>query len=134
MIAVIFEVRPHDHEKVTYLQAAERLRPLLDQVDGFISIERFESLTSPGKILSLSYWRDEEAVRQWRNKEEHRKVQTAGRDFIFAAYRLCVAHVLRTYDMHDRAQAPMDSRAAHGPESIQSGDGQEAPGPFIATG
>lgn len=113
MIAVIFEVQPHAHRKADYLQAAEKLRPLLDEVDGFISIERFESLASPGKILSLSYWRDEEAVRKWRNNEEHRQVQAAGRDFIFAAYCLRIAHVLRAYDMHDRAQAPLDSRAAH---------------------
>ncbi|MDW2982290.1 MAG: antibiotic biosynthesis monooxygenase [Rhodanobacter sp.] len=129
MIAVIFEVRPHDHRKAAYLQAAERLRPLLDQVDGFISIERFESLASPGKILSLSFWRDEEAVRQWRNNDEHRQVQKAGRDSIFAAYHLTVAEVCRTYDMHDRAQAPEDSRAAHDDASRRSADPQAAPGP-----
>jgi len=129
MIAVIFEVRPHDHWKAAYLQAAERLRPLLDQVDGFISIERFESLASPGKILSLSFWRDEEAVRQWRNNDEHRQVQKAGRDSIFAAYHLTVAEVCRTYDMHDRAQAPEDSRAAHDDASRRSADPQAAPGP-----
>jgi len=128
MIAVIFEVRPHDQRKVAYLQAAERLRPLLDQVDGFISIERFESLASPGKILSLSFWRDEEAVRQWRNNEEHRQAQTAGRDLIFATYRLAVANVLRTYDMHDRAQAPEDSRAAHDHASRRSADPKGVPG------
>jgi heme-degrading monooxygenase HmoA len=132
MIAVIFEVQPHDHRKAAYLQAAERLRPLLDQVDGFISIERFESLASPGEILSLSYWRDEEAVRQWRNNDEHRQVQTAGRDSIFATYRLTVAHVLRAYGMHDRAQAPDDSRAAHGQASARAGDDPNAmPGSLI---
>ena len=115
MIAVIFEVRPHGQQKSAYLHAAERLHPLLEQVDGFISIERFESLASPGKILSLSYWRDEAAVRQWRNNEEHRDIQAAGRDFIFADYRLTVAQVLRAYGMRDRAQAPSDSRAAHDP-------------------
>jgi heme-degrading monooxygenase HmoA len=127
MIAVIFEVRPHDERKAAYLQAAQRLRPLLDQVDGFISIERFESLASPGKILSLSFWRDEEAVRQWRNNEEHRQVQTAGRDVIFATYRLAVADVLRTYDMHDRAQAPEDSRKAHDHASRRPGASKAVP-------
>ena len=128
MIAVIFEVRPHEHRKAAYLQAAERLRPLLEQVDGFISIERFESLASPGAILSLSFWRDEEAVHQWRNNDEHRQVQAAGRDFIFATYRLTVADVSRTYDMHDRAQAPEDSRAAHGHASRRSGGPKAVPG------
>jgi heme-degrading monooxygenase HmoA len=89
------------------------LRPLLAQIDGFLSIERFESLTEPGKILSLSFWRDEDAVRQWRNVDEHRRVQGAGRKTIFADYRLRVAQVLRDYGLHDRAGAPVDSRIAH---------------------
>lgn len=114
MIAVIFEAQPQPGKKDAYLDAAARLRPLLEKMDGFVSIERFESLTQPGKILSLSYWRDEEAVSQWRNVEEHRRVQDAGRKSIFADYRLRVAQVLRDYGLNDRAQAPEDSRAAHG--------------------
>ena len=114
MIAVIFEAEPHSDQKGAYLRAAEQLRPLLAKVDGFLSIERFESLTHPGMILSLSFWRDEEAVRQWRNVEEHRGIQGAGRNAIFAGYRLRVAHVVRDYGLHDRAEAPEDSRAAHG--------------------
>jgi len=114
MIAVIFEVQPHAGRRGAYLDAAERLRPLLERIDGFVSIERFESLTQPGKILSLSYWRDEQAVRKWRNVEEHRRTQSAGREFIFADYRLRVAQVLRDYGLNDRAQAPDDSRAALG--------------------
>ena len=114
MIAVIFEAQPHPDRKNAYLDAAESLRPLLTQIDGFVSIERFESLTHPGKILSLSYWRDEEAVRQRRNVEEHRRIQSAGRRTIFADYRLRVAQVIRDYGMNDRAEAPDDSRKAHG--------------------
>ena len=113
MIAVIFEVKPNADRKDAYLAAAGELRPLLDGIDGFISIERFESLTEPGKILSLSLWRDEEAVKQWRNLPEHRRVQEKGRRSIFADYRLRVASVLRDYGMTDREQAPADSRAAH---------------------
>jgi len=114
MIAVIFEAQPQPGRKSAYLDAAASLRPLLEKMDGFISIERFESLAQPGKILSLSYWRDEEAVRQWRNVEQHRRIQGAGRNSIFADYRLRVAQVLRDYGLHDRAQAPEDSRTAHG--------------------
>ena len=114
MIAVIFESRPKAGQKEAYLNAAAHLRPLLAGIEGFISIERFESLTEPGKILSLSYWRDEDAVRQWRNVEEHRRVQAAGRAAIFADYRLRVAHVLRDYGIDDRTQVPDDSRIAHG--------------------
>lgn len=114
MIAVIFEARVHDGQKDAYLNAAAALRPLLADIEGFISIERFESLTHPGKILSLSYWRDEEAVRQWRNVEAHRGIQEAGRASIFADYQLRIATVIRDYGMHDRAQAPEDSRKAHG--------------------
>jgi heme-degrading monooxygenase HmoA len=113
MIAVIFEVEPHPDKKSGYLDAAARLRPLLDDVDGFVSIERFESLTQPGKILSLSIWRDEEAVRQWRNVEAHRQVQRAGRQSIFKDYRLRVAHVVRDYGMQARAEAPDDSHQVH---------------------
>ena len=114
MIAVIFEAQPRPGQKQSYLDAAAALRPLLSEIDGFISIERFESLTSPGKILSLSYWRDEEAVRTWRNLESHRRVQSAGREVILADYRLRVAQVIRDYGLMDRAEAPADSRVAHG--------------------
>ena len=114
MIAVIFEVIPADGRLEDYLSAAERLKPLLQQVDGFISIERFESLSEPGKVLSLSFWKDEAAVTRWRNLEAHRAVQGAGRAGIFADYRLRVAEVLRDYGLSDRAQAPADSRDAHG--------------------
>ena len=113
MIAVIFEVQPKPDRRNQYLDAAARLKPLLEAIDGFVSVERFESLTTPGKILSLSVWRDEEAVRRWRNLEEHRRVQTAGRQSIFADYRLRVASVIRDYGMNEREQAPDDSRHAH---------------------
>ncbi|HTS23286.1 MAG TPA: antibiotic biosynthesis monooxygenase [Casimicrobiaceae bacterium] len=113
MIAVIFEVQPHPDQRGTYLDAAARLKPLLEGIDGFVSVERFESLTTPGKILSLSIWRDEAAVRQWRNLDEHRRVQEAGRRSIFADYRLRVASVVRDYGMNERAQAPDDSRRVH---------------------
>jgi len=113
MIAVIFEAQPRPGQTDAYLNAAAHLRPMLAEIDGFISIERFESLTQPGKILSLSYWRDEEAVRQWRNVEAHRRIQAAGRESIFADYRLRVAEVIRDYGIDDRAEAPEDSRRVH---------------------
>jgi len=114
MIAVIFEVLPHPHTKQTYLDMAASLRPLLDHIDGFLSIERFQSLTDPGKLLSLSFWRDEEAVAQWRRTEEHRSAQASGRSGIFRNYRLRIAAVVRDYGLHDRDQAPADSRCVHG--------------------
>lgn len=114
MIAVIFEVVPADGQRDAYLAAAASLREQLATIDGFLSIERFESLAQPGKLLSLSFWRDEEAVRQWRNLEQHRQVQRAGRERVFADYRLRVATVLRDYGMGDRDQAPPDSRTIHG--------------------
>jgi heme-degrading monooxygenase HmoA len=112
MIAVIFEGIAQDDRKQAYLDTAARLRPLLEHIDGFVSIERFQSLTTPGKVLSLSFWRDEQAVRQWRNLAQHREAQRAGRQSIFQEYRLRVAHVLRDYGMNDRAQAPEDSQNA----------------------
>jgi len=114
MIAVIFEAQPHDDQQQAYLSIAATLRPELETIDGFISIERFESLSQPGKILSLSFWRDEAAVQAWRNQEAHREVQAAGRAGIFATYRLRVAQVLRDYGMDERAEAPADSRRVHG--------------------
>ncbi len=113
MIAVIFEVRPADGRKDSYLEHAKRLRDELEQIDGFISVERFQSLTDPDKLLSLSFFRDEDAVIRWRNHERHRATQSAGRSGIFADYRLRVAHVLRDYGLNEREQAPADSRAAH---------------------
>jgi heme-degrading monooxygenase HmoA len=114
MIAVIFEVRPKPEHKQQYLDLAAALRPQLDRIDGFISIERFQSLTEPGKILSLSFFRDEAAIEAWRNLEAHRSAQAKGRAEVFADYRLRIAGVIRDYGMSDRAQAPSDSRARHG--------------------
>lgn len=114
MIAVIFEVWPRDGRQQDYLAMAAQLRPLLEQIDGFISIERFQSLTDPGKLLSLSFFRDEAAILQWRNLEAHRAAQEAGRGGVFEDYRLRIAGVLRDYGLREREQAPEDSRARHG--------------------
>ena len=113
MIAVIFEVWPAEGERHRYLDIAAALRPQLEAVDGFISIERFESLATPGKLLSLSVFRDEAAVAAWRGLEAHRQAQALGRGGVFADYRLRVAHVLRDYGMGPRDEAPEDSRAVH---------------------
>ena len=113
MIAVIFEVWPKAEHRQEYLDIAAELRPILEKIDGFISIERFESLTEKGKILSLSFFRDEAAVEAWRNIPQHRRGQAKGRAKIFADYRLRIAGVIRDYGMNERAQAPTDSRAVH---------------------
>lgn len=114
MIAVIFEVWPKEGRREGYLDMAAGLRPLLEEMDGFISVERFESLTEPGKMLSLSFWRDEEAVAAWRAVNAHRKAQSRGRAQMFGDYRLRVAGVIRDYGMTDRDAAPADNRAVHG--------------------
>jgi len=114
VIAIIFEFTPAEGRKQEYLDLAAALRAELDRADGFISIERFESLTTPGRFVSLSYWRDEEAVRRWRNVQLHRQAQAKGRAGLFTGYRLRVAQVLRDYGMEERAQAPRDSVALHG--------------------
>ncbi|KAB2919133.1 MAG: antibiotic biosynthesis monooxygenase [Hyphomicrobiaceae bacterium] len=116
MIAVIFEVWPADGRRDSYLDYAARLRPELEKIEGFISVERFQSLTDPDKMLSLSMWRDEEAVANWRRHTQHRAVQSAGRSGVFRDYRLRVATVVRDYGMTERRdQAPADSQAAHKP-------------------
>lgn len=114
MIAVIFEVWPaNDDRREQYLDIAASLRADLSQIDGFISIERFQSLVEPQKLLSLSFWRDEEAVKRWRNLPTHRIAQTKGRGGVFENYRLRVANVLRDYGLDDREAVPDDSRDAH---------------------
>ena len=113
MIAVIFEVRPADGRTEAYLDLAAKLRDELVQMDGFISVERFQSLTDPAKLLSLSFWRDEQAVAAWRNHARHRATQAAGRGGVFAEYRLRVAAVLRDYGLTDRDEAPADSKEFH---------------------
>lgn len=113
MIAVIFEVTPAPGRKDEYLDLAAGLRPELQKIDGFISVERFASLTTEGKILSLSCFRDESAVAAWRNLEAHRAAQGKGRAGILSEYRIRVASVIRDYGMFDREQAPADSRSAH---------------------
>ena len=112
MIAVIFEFEPDAGKTADYLEIASDLLPIVEEIDGFISIERFESLVQPGKILSLSLWRDEEAVKEWRNVAEHRQAQRDGRNGIFSGYRLRVCSVIREYGLEDRDQAPDDSRYA----------------------
>lgn len=113
MIAVIFEVVPAPGAKQVYLDLAASLRPELEKIDGFISIERFASLSNEGKILSFSIWRDEESVQRWRQFEGHRLAQARGRDGVFTDYRLRVASVVRDYGMTAREQAPADSRTRH---------------------
>lgn len=113
MIAVIFEVEPHDGCLQPYLDIAADLKPLLAQIDGFVSIERFQSLADATRILSLSFWRDEAAVAAWRRLEPHRAAQVQGRDHLFRDYRLRIASVVRDYGMAHREEAPADSRAFH---------------------
>lgn len=113
MIAVIFEVRPKAGHRERYLDIAASLRPILDEIDGFISVERFQSLTDDGKILSLSFFRDEAAIQAWRETVAHRAAQSEGRSVVFTDYRLRIADVVRDYGLHDREQAPEDSRKAH---------------------
>jgi|SRR6185503_2038143 len=113
MIAVIFEAMPAEGQLQTYLDIAARLKPELVKINGFISIERFQSLSEPGKVLSLSFWEDEKAVKQWRNMEIHRDAQAAGRKTVFNDYRIRVAEVARDYTRNDRDEAPVDSRAVH---------------------
>ncbi|SHG89876.1 antibiotic biosynthesis monooxygenase family protein [Flavobacterium defluvii] len=113
MIAVIFEVIPNEGKKDEYLDIAASLRPELNNIDGFISIERFQSLNDPGKILSLSFWRDEESIQQWRNLEMHRHAQTKGRNEIFKDYHLRIASVVRDYGMFKRKETPDDSSIFH---------------------
>ena len=112
MIAVIFEVEPADGCKGGYLDIASEMRPMLNQIEGFISVERFQSLTDPRKILSLSFFEDEAAIARWRNLNEHRGAPARGRAAVFEDYRLRIASVIRDYGTFDREQAPYDSRKA----------------------
>ena len=114
MIAIIFEVTPALGQKDRYLDVAAAMRPLAEKIDGFISVERFQSLTNPEKMLSLSLFRDEAAVQEWRRLTQHRNAQSVGREEIFADYRLRVAHVIRDYGKFDRGEAPEDSIEVHG--------------------
>lgn len=113
MIAVIFEVEPADGRKDEYLDIAARMRPMVEEVEGFISVERFQSLTDPKKILSLSFFEDEDAIQRWRTLRAHRSAQRDGRGGVFDGYRLRIASVIRDYGMHDRADAPEDSKSIH---------------------
>ena len=110
MIAVIFKSWPMPGKMQTYLDMGTALRSHLETLDGFISIERFQSVTEPDKLVALSFWRDEAAVDAWRNREIHRAVQAGSRRDVFGDYRLRVATVVRDYSMLDRDQAPADSR------------------------
>jgi len=110
MIAVIFEVEPYGEHKQKYLEIAGKLKAELTKIDGFISVERFQSLTDDNKILSLSFFRDKQAVAEWRNLNSHRTAQNVGRETLFENYRLRIADVVRDYGKNDREQAPLDSR------------------------
>ena len=114
MHAVIFEVWPKEEGRQEYLDIAAALKARLEQIDGFISIERFQSLTEPAKVLSLSFWRDDAAIAEWRQVEAHRRAQAKGRGALFEDYRLRIASVIRDYGMSERAEAPPDSKERHG--------------------
>ena len=108
MIAVIFEVTLKENGKDRYLEIAGDLKVLLSEMDGFISIERFQSISNPSRYLSLSFWRDENSVKLWRKQLAHREAQREGRNSLFEDYRLRVANVLRDYGMDNREQSPVD--------------------------
>ena len=122
MIAVIFEVVPAEGQREHYLRRAADLRPVLETMDGFISVERFQSLTHPERMLSLSFWRDEASVQAWRQLDEHRAAQAAGRGGVFRDYRLRVANVVRDYGLRERDEAPQDSRLRHDPQQTSHHD------------
>lgn len=113
MIAVIFEAWPAPHQREMYLGLAAALRNDLEAVDGFMGVERFQSLAEPTKLLSLSFWRDEAAVATWRAQAHHRSTQLRGRTGVFEDYRLRVASVVRDYGLTQRDEAPSDSRSWH---------------------
>jgi heme-degrading monooxygenase HmoA len=114
MIAVIFEFTAAEGRFADYQALAEGLGEEVRRIDGFLSIERFQSISDPARFVSLSFWRDEEAVKKWRNVQKHREAQAKGRGGIFSAYRLRICAVLRDYGMQDRGEAPRDSVATHG--------------------
>jgi heme-degrading monooxygenase HmoA len=120
MIAVIFEVQLADGRHDDYLNSAAELKPVLERTSGFISVERFQSLTKPKKILSLSFFEDEEAIAQWRNLTAHRRAQGKGRNGVFSDYRLRIATVVRDYGRFNRGEAPMDSRLIHDKATAKS--------------
>ncbi|MEW7006919.1 antibiotic biosynthesis monooxygenase family protein [Lentilitoribacter sp. EG35] len=113
MIGVIFEVLPHERHKQEYLDIAASLRPELEKIKGFISIERFQSLSDPNKILSLSFYENEAALDEWRNLHSHRSAQSKGRGELFDDYRIRIISVVRDYGMFEREEAPKDSRDLH---------------------
>jgi heme-degrading monooxygenase HmoA len=114
MIAVIFEFTPAEGRFPEYMKLVDTLREDLAKAEGFISLERFESITNKGKFVSLQFWQDEESVRKWRTLQKHREAQKKGRAGIFGSYRLRIAQVTRDYTMDERAQAPKDSVEIHG--------------------
>jgi heme-degrading monooxygenase HmoA len=113
MIAVIFEFTPAEGRFPDYMELVGTLKADLERADGFISLERFESITTKGKFVSLQFWRDEEAVGKWRNLQRHREAQAKGRAGIFKSYRLRIASVVRDYTQDERSQAPEDSLSFH---------------------
>ena len=114
MIAVIFEFTPREGRFPEYMELVGQLKPELDKAEGFISLERFESITTPGKFVSLQFWQDEESVKKWRNVQKHREAQAKGRRGIFSGYRLRICQVIRDYGLDERGEAPRDSVATHG--------------------
>ena len=106
MYAVIFEVQPKTGLDQDYFDLAAELLPELEEIDGFISVERFSSLYNEGKFLSISFWRDEEALKRWREHHQHQQAQHKGRGRIFEDYRIRVAEVIRDYGMSNRNEAP----------------------------
>lgn len=114
MYAVIFQVEPKPGRAKEYFEIAALLRAELEKIDGFISVERFESVSAPGKFVSLSFWRDEAAICEWRTHVGHQHAQRRGRGDIFADYRLSVAQIIRDYGMSDRDEAPSPVNASWG--------------------
>lgn len=105
MIVVVFQVTMREGQEQRYFDLAAELRPELEKIEGFVSVERFQSLATPGKYVSLSFWRDEEAVRRWRSQGAHRIAQELGKKEIFADFRISIGHLVRDYTLAERAAA-----------------------------
>ena len=110
-VMVLFEVTVKSGQMDDYLKMAASLKESLASAEGLSRAERFSSLVTENKLLSLSVWDGEQSVEKWRNLLAHRACQRHGRMHDFADDQITVVTPIRTYSMTDRTEAPADSNA-----------------------
>ena len=97
MIIVVFEFNVNKGREKDYFLEVEKLQTEIQNAEGFIGVDRFESNNTKGYYVSVSSWKDEQSVNKWHKNSKHAIAQNLGKKEIFKSFRIRVAKFFRDY-------------------------------------